>query len=178
MVEPGEKRSLDVWKDMLKQGELKFEEFKEICEEPWFESEILSYNGMDGLEEYRELLKTPAQRRQELGIDQFLTSQKKAKTSCASKKRFKQLARLTREPLRKEARDEIRKLKLQGHSLETISNECIRPVVGRGKKFKKNLRDGMAAKLAQAKKDKAKADSKSAAEVDADDDEKVLSTIP
>ena len=75
-VQPGEKRSLECWKDMLSKGQITEEELAEMNEEPWFEQEVLGFEGLEGLDEMKELLKTPAQKRAERGIDKFLTSQK------------------------------------------------------------------------------------------------------
>ena len=61
---------------MLSQGQRSAEQLAEMEEEPWFEQEVLAFQGLEGLEEMQELLKTPAQKRAELGIDKFLTSQK------------------------------------------------------------------------------------------------------
>jgi len=68
-VEPGTKRTLECWQQMLKAGDLDPKQIEEFSDEPWFEMEVTSFQNIEGLEEYRELMKTPMQKRQELGID-------------------------------------------------------------------------------------------------------------
>ena len=73
MVEPGEKRSFKVWQKMLDEGNISPQELKEFQDEPWFEVEVENFDGLEGLnDEYRELMKTPTQRRMEMGIDKYL----------------------------------------------------------------------------------------------------------
>ena len=57
--------------------------------------------------------------------------------------------------MRKEACQGIRDLKAKGYSNAQISSILIVPEVGKGKKAKKNLRDGLVKKLAALKKKKA-----------------------
>ena len=61
---------------MLSKGQISSAQLAEMEEEPWFEQEVLAFQGLEGLEEMQEFLKTPAQKRAELGSDKFLTSQK------------------------------------------------------------------------------------------------------
>ena len=166
--EPGQKRDLKMWKEMISTGEISREELAEFRDEPWFEMEVQNFEGLEGLDEYKELLKTPAQRRKELGIDQYLTSQKQNTDKQMRKKRSRQLIKQSRAPLRKEALESIRALKEQGHSLETISAQLIHPSVGKsGAVKKKSLRDAMAQKL---QKNKAQAKAKPKAKAKANDE--------
>ena len=140
----------------------------EFRDEPWFEMEVQNFEGLEGLDEYKELLKTPAQRRKELGIDQYLTSQKQNTDKQMRKKRSRQLIKQSRAPLRKEALESIRALKKEGHSLETISAQLIHPKVGKSAAVKKkSLRDAMAQKL---QKNKAQAKAKPKAKAKANDE--------
>ena len=96
--EPGEKRTLECWKQMLKDEQISPKEFAEFRDEPWFEMEVQNFEGLEGLGECAELMKTPQQRRHELGIDEFLTSQRNDKARQEAKKRSRQLKNLTRQP--------------------------------------------------------------------------------
>ena len=131
-------------------------------DEPWFEQAIISTHGLEVGPELRELLKTPAQRRHELGIDKYLTSQKQNTEKVQQKKRSRQLRKQLRAPLREATMDQIKELKDKGHSIDDIAAQCIRPSVGKGKyQTKKKLRNSIADKLLKASKAKAKAKAKS-----------------
>ena len=166
VVEPGQKRQLECWKDMLSKGQISSEQLAEMEDEPWFEQEVLNFEGLEGLDEMRELLKTPAQRRIELGIDQHLTSQKQNLEKVQQKKRTRQLRKQLRQPLRAEVLKKMRSLKDQGYSVDDISAHIIRPSVGKGKKVfnKKTFRDSVVAKMQKKAQAKAKAKPKDDAE--------------
>ena len=123
-------------------------------EEPWFEQEVLGFEGLEGLDEMKELLKTPAQKRAERGIDKFLTSQKQNVEKIQQRKRARQLRSHLRQPLRQESMSEMRRLKDQGYSVDSISSQVIRPQVGKNKKNK--LKASMSSKMKQQAKAKAK----------------------
>ena len=96
--QPGDKRSLNCWKKMLEAGEITTEELAAFRDEPWFEMEVQNFEGLDGLEDCKHLMMTPTQRRHELGIDQYLTSQRNDIARQQHKKRSKQLSNLARQP--------------------------------------------------------------------------------
>ena len=83
---------------MLEAGEITTEELAAFRDEPWFEMEVQNFEGLDGLEDCKHLMMTPTQRRQELGIDQYLTSQRNDIARQQHKKRSKQLSNLARQP--------------------------------------------------------------------------------
>ena len=109
--------------------------------------EVEDFNGLEGLDEYRELLKTPKQLRIERGIDPNLISQKRDLERERGRKRKQQLQQMARQPLRKQAAEELRKMKDQGYSLEQISAKLIVPQCGKGRKAKKKFKDALAQKL-------------------------------
>ena len=154
-AKPGDKRCLSAWKHMLEKGEMTHEDFKELQDEPWFETEVMDFKGLEGLEEYKELMKTPAEMRKERGIDIKLTSQKQDEQKNARKRKAKELEMEERKPLRAEAMKRIRELKDQGYSQSQISAEVVRPQVGKGRSQKKSmskkLRDDAVKKLKAAK---------------------------
>ncbi len=62
---------------MLEAGEISKQQLSEMCQEPWLHIEL--HNQVlqfEGLEEYKELLKSPLELRRERGIDPMLSSQK------------------------------------------------------------------------------------------------------
>ena len=69
---------------------------------------------IEGLNEYRELMKTPKQMRLERGIDYNLTSQRKDASAKAQKRKAKQLERDARRPLRVEAIKQMAELAGKG----------------------------------------------------------------
>ena len=155
-VDPGAIRSLDVWKQMAEAGQITLEQLKEFQEEPWFEIELTNFENIQGIERCQELLQTPAQQRAALGIDPNLTSQRKNVEQGLMRKRSRQLKNLAREPLRKQAASEMRKLKADGYSIAQISAAVICPSLGKGKKGKKKLRDQIVSKLTKKQADSQK----------------------
>ena len=151
---PQKEKTLECWKLMLASGEISKEDLAEMTEEAWFEHEVLAFTGLEGIDEFKELLKTPAQRRMELGIDVHLTSQRNKTLEAQKKKRTRALEKQQVKALRGPAAEEIRKLRADGYSVEAITAKCIKPVVGKGKAAKKKLRDSMAAALAKKKLEK------------------------
>ena len=154
MVKPGEQRSLAAWKEMRDSGQITEQEMSEWKDEPWFEMAVSSFKGIQGLEEYADLMKTPREQRIERGIDPCLTSQRRDQERAKRLKRKRELRKLAREPLRKEAAAQMRALREQGFSVAQISAAMICPELGakKGKKAKKGVRDAIAKKLAASKK--------------------------
>ena len=152
MVEKTDKRSLAVWKEMLEKGEIDDEQIKEFSEEPWFEMEVSTFQNFKGLEQYGELMKTPAQQRRERGIDPGLTSQRTDKERQRRLKRKRELKKIAREPLRQEAVKEMRRLRAAGYSIEQVSAHMIVPQLGKGRKTAKKFRDAVAQQLKKKKK--------------------------
>jgi hypothetical protein len=166
MVEQGETRTLEVWKQMLENNEITEADLKDFQEEPWFECEIQSFEGIQGIEACAELLKTPAQQRLAKGIDPKLTSQKRDGERLAARKRTRALRADLRKPLRLEACKQMRELREQGYSIAQVSAQLICPELGKGKKAKKKFRDCLTNKFQMAKA-KAKAKAKAAPAKDA-----------
>ncbi len=74
---PGEKRDFQVWKQMLAAGEITEDQLREWRDQPWFEMEVSTFQGLDGLDQLPKLFQTPKQMRIARGIDVHLTSQRK-----------------------------------------------------------------------------------------------------
>ena len=162
LPEIGQKRGLSSWKEMLATGQMSTSDFAELQEEEWFEMEIAALEGIEGLEQYKELMKTPAQQRQERGIDPKLKSQKRDGEKAKSKQARKEKERISKAEVSKEARLAMRALKGEGYSIAQIATQCVKPQVGKGKKTAKSKLVGAMAqaliKAKAAKKAKAKAD--------------------
>ena len=47
ITKPGDRHSLATWKELLKSGEMTHEQFQEISEEPFFETEVDEFEGLD-----------------------------------------------------------------------------------------------------------------------------------
>jgi len=107
-VQPGEKRDLAVWQQMLKDKSVSEEMLRDWRAEPWFELAVESFEGVEGLDELGELMKTPQQLRREHGLDVGLTTQRKNKEALRGKARTRQLAKIARAPLRAEALKKMR----------------------------------------------------------------------
>jgi hypothetical protein len=153
-AEPGETRNLKIWEQMAKTGDLTEKDWDEIKEVPCFEMEVSDFIGLEGLEDYKDWLKTPGQLRKEKGIDPKLTTQKQDKSKQAQKRKARELEKEARKPLRTQAIEDMKKMKDEGYSLAQISASLVIPTVGKGKNAQgKKLRDAMAKKLAQKKKD-------------------------
>ena len=152
MTEPSDKHTSATWDEMVKSGELSQRLVDEWKSQDWYTLEISSFHDIDGLEEYKEMLKTPAQLRKERGIDPKLTSQKQDLEKKKAKAAKAELTRLARKPLRKEAIEQIRELTGEGYSMDQIATQVGVPAVGgKGKSAKKKLRDSIANKM-KAKK--------------------------
>jgi hypothetical protein len=163
-VEEGSvKKPLSVWKEQLQEGIVTEADIREFQEEPWFALELQNFKGLDGIEDCKQLLKTPKQKRIERGLDPHLTTQRKDKEKAMRKKRTNELKRIARVGLRRESISELAKYKAEGYTVDQIAAEVIQIHVGKGKAKKKKLRDGMVKKLAAQKaiaKAKAKAQKK------------------
>lgn len=92
------------------------------------------------MDKCKELLQTPAKQRIALGIEPKLTSQRGDTEKALMRKRSRQFRNLARELLRKEATEQIRKLKGEGCSIARVSAQMICPKLGKGKRAKKALR--------------------------------------
>ncbi len=168
-VEPGQKRSLKVWIEMHSEGFLTDEDLKELQEEPWFEQAVSDFRGLDGLEEYKDFLKTPAQQRIERGIDPKLTTQRRDKQKADQRKRRRAMEKQHMRPVQQGEQDLMRKLNEQGYSVEAIQSQLLPPSVGK----RKSSKSALAKKWQKSKKDKeiqeaakkAKAEEKKAAEL-------------
>ena len=95
-VEEGEQRKLASWTEMADTGALSTEALEELQQCPYLEIAISDFAEFEGLEDYKELMKTPKMKRAEKGIDQGLTSQK----ADLSKKKSRKSARAMRKRLR------------------------------------------------------------------------------
>jgi len=151
LPEIGQKRCLSSWKHMLTTGEMSESDFKELQEEHWFEMEVSGLAGIEGLQQYKELMKTPAQQRLDRGIDPNLKSQKRDGEKTKAKQARKEKERISKAEVSAETRKTMRGFKAEGYSLAQISTQCVRPQVGKGKKTAKSkLIGAMAKALAKA----------------------------
>lgn len=64
------------WRKMLEDKAVTEEMVRDWREEPGFEMEIETFEGVEGLGDIKNLLKTPQQLRREAGLDTGLTSQR------------------------------------------------------------------------------------------------------
>ena len=167
LPEIGQKRGLSSWQAMLEEGEMSKSDFQELQEEEWFEMEISGLEGIEGLDQYKELMKTPAEQRRERGIDPKLTSQKRDGEKTKAKQRRKEKERVSKAEVSKEARAAMRTLKADGYSIAQIATQCIRPQVGKGKKTVKSKHVGAMAKALIKAKAAKKAKAKEDAELEA-----------
>ena len=152
LAKQDQKRCLSSWKEMQMTGQLSNEDFKELQEEPWFELAISDFQGIEGLEAFEELMKTPAQQRLARGIDPNLKTQKKDFQKSKEKQRRREKERVSNAEVKTEARQVMRDLKAQRFSLAQISSKCVKAEVGKGKKTAKSKMVGAMAKaLAKAK---------------------------
>ena len=74
-VEPGSLDDLNTWELMAKTGEMTEDALRQCSQLPCMEYEVAGQLDFEGLEEAKELLISPQQRRIEAGIDVMLTSQ-------------------------------------------------------------------------------------------------------
>ena len=167
LPEIGQKRCLSSWKEMLANGQMTESDFRELQEEEWFEMEISGLDGIEGLEQYKDLMKTPAQQRLERGIDPKLKSQKRDGEKTKAKQARKEKERISKAEVSKEAREAMRALKADGYSIAQIATQCVRPQVGKGKKTAKSKLVGAMAQALIKAKAKKKAKAKEDAELEA-----------
>ena len=95
--------------------------------EPWFELVVSNFDG-EGMEAYREALRTPAELRKLAGVDEHLGSQKPKPKDKKKKEKALQARQLKTITIEK-----MRKLKSQGYTLDQIAKACIVPHVGKPK---------------------------------------------
>ncbi len=146
----GAEVKLSTWRKMAEAGELSHEQLSEMCKEPWLhielQNQILAFEGLD---EYKELLKSPAQLRKERGIDPMLSSQKPDEE--VKRRRAQKLStwRRLRTTVRTEALSRMRALKAAGYSVSQISSAVIQPSVGKGatQKRKDKTKDKLVKRL-------------------------------
>ena len=135
--EPGDLSALATWQDMVASGELTEAALQDLSRQAWLAMEINDIEGIEGLEEAKQLLRTPAQRRQELGLDKYLTSQK----PDAARQKKRQQGRKDRAAVRAESRKgaltAVRELRSQGYSAAQACQMTVVPKVG-SKKVKKS----------------------------------------
>ena len=141
LPEDERKQLLSVWKELAASGELTEVQLDELQENNAIEMNLENFDGFEGLDNYQELMKTPAQQRRERGIDINLTSQKRDLEGQLRKKRASQLKKIARRPLRQQAMDHMRLLQEKGYSKDQIAAACVTPSVGKNPKSKKKLRD-------------------------------------
>ena len=106
--------------------------------------DVLAFQGIGGLEEYAEKMKTPAQQRAERGIDPKLTTQKRDAEKKKARAKKKELEKISQAAVRKETQAAMRAL-YQSHSIAQISTIHVRAEVGMHKKgAKRKLKESMA----------------------------------
>ena len=135
-VNPQDTTTLATWQDMVQTGVLTPKALQELQQEPWLDMVINSSEGLEGLSEAKELLKTPQQRRAELGIDKFLTSQKPNKNRAQRRVDRRKLRAEAKVQGKKDALANIRKLTDEGYSRGQAYHQSVIPSVGT-KKVKK-----------------------------------------
>ena len=155
--EPGDEQVLTSWKEMARTGEMTKDALRQMTQEPWLEMEV-SCLEMEGLEEAKELLKTPRQRRQELGLDVHLTAQG---DSIAAKTRKRNRTNAVRSMARQMSGEVVRVAMQQmykdGFTPSQAAAKHINPRVGKkkgGKQVKKTMRDKVSEKIVKTMRDK------------------------
>jgi len=149
-VEVDEKQELVAWRRMAAEGQLTALQLRELSECPRVQLEVEAVD-FDGLEEMRQLLKSPAELRRERGIDERLTSQlPNRKAAEAKTKKKHQLRTQMRAEMREVTQGAVQKLTAEGYTVDQISNYLIRPQVGKKRKsrsMRKTLRDRLSQKV-------------------------------
>jgi hypothetical protein len=144
-------RHLSSWTKMVEDGEATEEMIRDWQDEPWFAFEVNKFTDLEGLEEYKDLMRTPQEIRKSLGIDEFLTSQRTKRNFSADKKKSREKYREALRPLRQKALHEMRDLIEKGNSRRSIAQSII-PTAG--KKSKRFIKDRLRMHFAKAKKAK------------------------
>ena len=159
---PDERRFHQAWEELAKSGELSLEELDEIEDEPSLELE--ASDGIEGLGEYEEPMKTSLPQWFERGIDPKLSSQRQDVAKQARERKAKALERERRRLFRKEAVEKMRRMSGDGlfhcsdfHSVDqggySAAQICIRLTrTSDGRERQKELRDAMAKETQQKKK--------------------------
>ena len=165
------------WEAMVQSGELTKDALKDLVRQPWLSMEVNDVEGFEGAVEAKELLRTPAQRREALGLDKFLTSQK----ADPGRQKRRQTGRKVRADARAAARKGtlggIRKLKDEGYSLAQAFEMSVTPKVGSksAPKKKLTLSESRNAKVLKAlAKKRARDRGKAAAQAQAAEDEEAV----
>ena len=173
-VNPQDTTLLASWQDMAQTGVLTPEALQELQQEPWLDMVINSSEGLEGLSEAKELLKTPQQRRADLGLDKYLTSQKPNKNRAQRRIDRRQLKAEAKVQGKKDALQNIRKLTDQGYSVGQAYHQSVIPTVGTKKVKKAKLLKSEAKRLKllgalrkKHQKSKEKAEEKAEADGDA-----------
>ena len=143
----GETKNLAVWKEMAISGELSRKDFKELQEEPWFELEVSSFQGIEGLQTYADLMLTPKQQKIAKGIDPQLTTQRMNNKRIARSILRYEKTKLLNAPRRKEVIAEMAQMRRDGYSLEQISSKVLPVSVGKNKKTANKIRAGLGQSL-------------------------------
>ncbi|MCP4242689.1 MAG: hypothetical protein GY772_19205, partial [bacterium] len=132
---------LTTWAKMVEAGELSNVQLSEMCKEPWLHIELQNrVVDFEGLAEYRELLKSPAQLRKEREIDPMLVSQKPDEEVKRRRAQKVSTWRRLRTSVRTEALQKMRALRTLGYSVNQITSAVIQPAVGKGAKQKRKDR--------------------------------------
>ena len=133
---PGDVSVLESWKAMVEAGEMTPAAVRDIQKQPWLAFEVNEVEGLEGLGEARELLKTPQEMRRERGLDRFLTSQKPDKSKCQKRKMKMGEKFKARVEARKRMLKGMRALQLEGYSTAQAASMSIVSKVG-SKKVKR-----------------------------------------
>ena len=74
-VEPGDLNELSTWELMVQTGEMTDDAMRQCSRLPFMEYEVSGWLDFEGLEEAKELLMSPKQRRIQAGVDPMLSNQ-------------------------------------------------------------------------------------------------------
>ena len=122
-------RELSTWRALLQDGELTQTELDQMKAEPWFELEIQEFKDHAEVHKgYLDLIKTPKQLRQEAGVDEYLTTQRRKDHHAklrANHKRFRAALR----PARQQAVERMKAMSAGGASQAAILRQII-PQIG------------------------------------------------
>ena len=177
-VEPGKLNGLSTWQLMAESGEMTEEALRHCSRMPFMEYEVSGLLDFEGLEEAKELLISPKQRRIEAGLDPMLTSQ----GLSVEQRRQRNKRRCERMEVRrkgvKASVEKMRQMSEQGYDARQIGLSLIKPLMGKkvttkrrkqsaAEKAKQKLTVALVRRKANAKKAREKAKAKAQARAEA-----------
>ena len=120
-----QERELSTWRALLQDGELTQSQVDNMKAEPWLEAEIQEFRDHAEVhKDFLELIKTPKELRQEAGVDEYLTSQRRKDHHVHQRAKHQKLREALR-PTRKATMDAIRAMSASGASQAAILRHIV-----------------------------------------------------